>query len=1138
MDNTAQQTVPAAGVVVPGRELHLVLDGLKRWYSRVSNPGPRSILGLLTGEAGLGKSLIVRSVQQACDSLEIRWASARCPKRATEPLGVILDWIDQLFEEEQVELNEIEKSLLAHLASDQEVTQAVDRRLKSLSAGLDRSRTVDALACMILKIANGKPLVLFLEDLQWIDGASLETLIAMARIARQRSGENGSQLLLIASCRPSELSHVARACELLKSRHVSFEVSFRGYSRDDLRDASTNFLKDQLPLSLREELYQRASGNLRLVHWALRSARPGRRPGTFNIYWPHGQAPFQLAELLELRYKKLLPVAKSVLALFSSTARPLSVDQLNHLIELLGSDHPLYNQSPNYLAKVCYSLEQEGWLCHQGRNSDEIIWSVNGPEVADWLEDASESTMDIHTAFGKNLLQRSVQDQNADWIFEALYHLEKGNDAQARLDAGFLAAELAERRGAFNQALEIRDRILEDLEVLPSDELIPVCESQARLLELAEVYREAIDIYRSLADGHMGVISPEDHARYCLNMGQIYRAMQAHSQEAKAYEEGIQAVEPPLDGPCVWDLSLALARNYWERGRRRESEKIFHEVTQQLLAKEGEIGSDHLGSLRLAQENAYCQGDLELAFQLESRRFELSRLLGKVEDLAESAQNLSQLHCHSGETEKAEDFLFEALDAARKSGSRCLEARLEAEHGRLLRGRRMMSGAVSSLERSRRMLNELGLEEETTPIVGDLLFEKLKTYTFVEALTDLRTFVRLKSNSKNQVFVHSVFPPVYQWSRDREEKIAEIQEKAEASRNGLSDSDLRHLGDLLLESGKTKEAWKAYKEVMKSPKVSGNPIAMALTLQRLGRWMRLNGHYSDALQRYEKSLEYLGPVLEKSILGKAYIEVGELLTIQGNLKVGYNYLLRALRIFLELDDPLGLCESFLGLAKFYNIAGMNSEAEAFSQCAAEVSHNSGLIRIEAEASRVRGYALWRLGRSEESRQALMRAGQLFERLGLERGQSYLKHDRAWMAYHSNDFERAIDLARSALEWAREVGDQTMIVDALHLVGAIDGHPENRNKNFLRSTEALQQALEGAKAHRRALTSRWILQTLAGVYEGKGKSDFAREYVVEEAAVLKAINNRVQIEFWEEYSREARLRAGNAELLKELEESLV
>lgn len=1131
MGNTATPAERASGVTVPARELHLVLDGLRRWFARVSGAGSRRIIGLLNGDAGLGKSLITRSLEQACDSLDLHWACARCPRRAPEPLGLVLDWIQQLVRREALELTDTERALFERLAPERQIAEPGGVELPQLEHELDRSRTVDTLACLLLRASRDKPLVLFLEDLHWVDGVSLDILVSVARMARKQRRGSSCQLLLVATCRPAELARRPRLAELVRSRHLAFEVSFRGYSRDDLRDAAAAHLHEELPLSLREELYQRSGASPRILYWAMKCLVPRREPGRptrWAARWPRGSAPFRLEELLSIRHGKLLPAPRALLDLLAHMARPVHVEQLARMIAILGPDHPLAGQSCHHLSRLCHSLEIEGWLRHEGLESGDLTWALDGPETVDWLESVSPGSVKIHEAIGKALLERCRQARSAEWIFEALFHLERGGEPRERMQAGFLGAELAERRGAFHQALEIRDRILEDLDVLDAGELVPVCEKQARLLELAGVYREALDITRSLADGRLGSVSAEDQARYTVWQSRIYRAMEAPSQEARVCEEGLRHLPDSVDGPARWELTLALARTCWERGRRRESEKYFDAVIEPLLEAAGSEPEEHLDTLDLAQQVSFLQGRLDLAQRVETLRFEGALEVDRIEIVAAASTNLAQLYGRSGDLERAEEILFEALDRARLSGSRCLEARLEAQHGRLLRGRRFLGGALAGLERSRRILDELGLEEETGPILADLAFEKLRAFRFREALADFEVHVRRRTENQGQrpVFVHSVFPPVYAWARDREEKIAELELRAEESAQGLSDSDLRNLGDLYLDEGRIQDALRTYKSVMRSPRVIGNPIAMALTLQRMGRWMRLRGHYQEALQRYEKSLECLGPILEKSILARAYLEVGELVTIQGNLRVGYPYLLRALNIFLELDDPLGMSEGLLGLARFFLHVGMIEMAEGMSRCAAAISLSSSLPRLEAEALRIQGLALWRSGRSAESRQALMRSTQIAERLGLERSLARLKIDRGWIAFHGDDFERAIELSRSALEWARDSGDQGLLVDALHLIGAADADPDHRNKNFLRGLEALQQALEGAKGQRRVLTSRWILQSLSIVYAGKGKAELAGEYLREEAAVLRALRGRVQDEFWSVYSQEASRRAGS------------
>ena len=165
---------------------------------------------------------------------------------------------------------------------------------------------------------------------------------------------------------------------------------------------------------------------------------------------------------------------------------------------------------------------------------------------------------------------------------------------------------------------------------------------------------------------------------------------------------------------------------------------------------------------------------------------------------------------------------------------------------------------------------------------------------------------------------------------------------------------------------------------------------------------------------------------------------------------------------------------------------------------------------------------------EAARRMFARAGALFHGLGLRAKTCRLDIELGWHCVRENDFLRAEQHAKACLESARELRSGPLLQDSLHLLGVVESALGKRGKNFLRSLEVLQRAVQLSKASRRVLATRWVLASMARLYGERGKADLSREFLDKELALAERVRQHVPEVFWESYRREALRRVGSNE----------
>lgn len=237
--------------------------------------GPGTIV-LLDGDAGAGKSRLVAEALKA-PSLPRGYAAvcAGALDYARAPYAPIRDVLVAL-----------DKRFPKVLAGDSALAQALRpvlefKELDPAPEGGDQRRVLDAIVAAFGKYAAVAPIVIAIEDVHWIDGASAAVLVHLARnIAALRA-------MLLVSFRGAEAQAHEQARNALAhlARNASLALSLRPLSNTDAMLLVDDVAPRELPMSVRREVCSIACGNpLLLIELTkLAAEHPDKLHGTLPI---------------------------------------------------------------------------------------------------------------------------------------------------------------------------------------------------------------------------------------------------------------------------------------------------------------------------------------------------------------------------------------------------------------------------------------------------------------------------------------------------------------------------------------------------------------------------------------------------------------------------------------------------------------------------------------------------------------------------------------------------------------------------------------------------------------------------------------------------------------------------------------
>jgi adenylate cyclase len=526
---------PGAGELVGrGPELQALQASLSE-----ATAGRGRVVALI-GEAGIGKSRLAFELRHAATALgsQVIWVAARS-YASGEPYFLVTALIRELLGEDR----ERALATLDDIGAQQGVPPgAVDRwrsALHDLIGGLSadptsapgwavdvtpqgRQRAVaDALGALVAGRAAATPLVIVLDDLHWVDPASLAILDDLVDLIADLP------VLVLATARPSVSTGWPA------KRH------YRQVNLDSLAHADALRLAEQLSggeslrAELAAELLERSGGNPFFLEELVASALAGDRSAE--------RLPETVQEVVLARIDSLPAEPRRVLQLASVVGMEFSVD----LIEVL-------DPQPN-LDAALDALRRDDLVLRRPAADDAALYVFRHPliqEVA-YRSLLLATRRQLHGRLARHLEAQGREEQ----IPAMAVHYRASDDLEHARRALVKAAERADRLYATREA----SHFWQDAAALADESA-----ERARLLERAafEAYQSG-DLERSIALHHE-TIEAYEHSGDALRALDVRRMLSRVHWGAGNRRESEESIAQAIDGleRLTAGPELALAYSY------------------------------------------------------------------------------------------------------------------------------------------------------------------------------------------------------------------------------------------------------------------------------------------------------------------------------------------------------------------------------------------------------------------------------------------------------------------------------------------------------------------------------------------------------------------------------------------------
>ena len=712
----AGRTSLGAGEVLVGREAELrTLDGLLA--DAVAGEGR---VVFLTGEPGIGKTALAGAfLRRAREDARATFCRGRCVDQygGREAYLPFLDALGALLAgpgrgEALRLLRTHAPTWCLHLpaaAATPEEREALQRR----TVGATKERMLREMVDGLSAAAAEFPLVLFLEDLQWADPSSVDTLRFLGKqLARQR-------ILVVGTLRPGDLeaaNHPLRACrvDLLTERHCQ-EIALSPLGPEQVAAyLDARFTGHRFPADLARSVHRRTDGHPLFVvsivdllvsrgdvapegesSWAL--ARP--------LAESDRDVPESLRDMIRRKVELLPEADRTVLQAASVIGRDFLSTVLASLLE---ADEEALEERLLRLARAPRLVEVRGEEELPDGSLATLYRFTHGLYQEVLYEDlVSKRRTSLHLRVGQ-ALQRHFRDDPPRVAFALAGHFERGRDFAEAVDALVQAGERSAGVYAYPEALEHFRHALRLVERLPPEDQgrprLRVHGLRGGVLYALGSFDEAAEEFTRMREE---AVRAGDPARECAALsglcGTLFFTLRLEEMAVRAHE-ALGAAARTADPRLQVAALVHVAQVVEAEGRLEEALPLFGDI----VAESRRL--DHRPSLLAG----LAYGGLALYWQ--SRYDAAEEAFAEAAALAETLRDgflvlACRMHVglcrgNRGRLGDARAVFDETIERARRNGDRLWLPRLVSQLGWMHRELQDFAGACAHDEEGLRLARE------------------------------------------------------------------------------------------------------------------------------------------------------------------------------------------------------------------------------------------------------------------------------------------------------------------------------------------------------------------------------------------------------------------------------------------------
>jgi tetratricopeptide (TPR) repeat protein/predicted Ser/Thr protein kinase len=707
---------------------------------------------LISGEAGIGKTRLVWELSKYARTKKIRTLTGACVHRMRSyPYHPFVEAIQEYFQLKGVEGVQKLESFVENRAPELKAQVSVLKVFLNLEGQetahvVNKEELLQTINKLLDRAAVERPLILFVDDLQWADEDTLSLFHYTARWIRR------AKVMLVGTYRPEDLSLPGDETTKLLPR-VRQEMNREGLLMElpleRLSDKDLNPLVDSLfpGAEFGQEFYQtlfgETEGNPLFILETLKLMKAEgiilQDDGHYRLQEsPQNIAiPSKVHDVIKRRLQRLDDEEHDMLELASVEGE---VFNSATVAECLGLNKI-------QVLKRLQRLEREHHVIH----TTEKRYRFDHAKIRDLLyqDILPELRQEYHLLVGSHLRANFSQDEQV--VPQIAHHLIEGGDQQGALPFLIKAGERAKRVFANAEAIGHFVKALEIAQEVPWDDAAERTRTLAKTREhLGDIYsltgkhQEAVEAYTGALDL---TNLPSDTCSCLMRKTSGVREKQGEFDKALESLQKAQECVEPMAGQEpgrreLGRISIDRGAVHYKMG---EVEKAEEEIKKGLSLLEG---TEALGNLAAGYHYLgivhRSRGDYDEAIQMHMRSLELREKIGDRWGIALSYNNLGIAYKNQGKKDLATQMYQRCLEIFEQIGYRLGVAGLYNNLGSLAQDRGEYDQAREMFQRSLEIREEIGNRHGVAMSLTNLGLVHLESGEYAKACDTLRKSLALQ----------------------------------------------------------------------------------------------------------------------------------------------------------------------------------------------------------------------------------------------------------------------------------------------------------------------------------------------------------------------------------------------------------
>ncbi len=656
------------------------IDELKEHIKEALNGNGRFLL--LKGEAGIGKTRIAYEFSKQCKNNDFKFLWGRCLyHESTDPYIPFIEALGDFIKRDDEKTSRPEDTGYVGLGASAAASSSTEKPVSLVGLGSspdepegisisdEREVMFTKIMDLIKRLSDEQPLLLFFDDLQWIDESSSQLLHFLVRnIIDQR-------VIIMGAYRPEELkTHGERKpLEILLERTQDegiveiMEIDRLGFQ--PVTEMIRNKLQvSDLPESFLLTIYKETEGNPYYLVEILDSMVEEGVIDPYSYQWNPEQdlrdisIPSSIKDITSRRIERLDDTEKKVLMYAAVIGTEFNFEVLEKAIDM----------EVLQLLDTCEELENHRMISEK-EDGDEEIYRFNHLQLRNTIYENMGKTR-------KRILNKQIGEAIEDYYDELEDHyyslsrfFYEGKSYDKAYQYSMKAAEKALNTFAIETAIRYYNTALESLE--KSKDIDDKDEKKKSILTQIGKLAYEISATKEAQDALHSLLDLSEELGDQKKKADAHRWI-AHTQKDSGefdvaqdnFKKALEIQKEIGDDKGAADSTRGLGYIFWREGRFEKAIELYHDV----IEKAKDLDEKHTLALTYIDiGNIYAQrGQNTKAIEYYERSISPLKEQNGYKNLSRAYNNMGDQYMKMGEWDNAIEHFQKTIETANKIGDK------------------------------------------------------------------------------------------------------------------------------------------------------------------------------------------------------------------------------------------------------------------------------------------------------------------------------------------------------------------------------------------------------------------------------------------------------------------------------------